>query len=1182
MDFTKNLDLYLDPKIIFDIYPMWVCYLALLGFLFGLITAYISWYRSARRIAILEKVRDELRAGDIEIKNIGETSLAKPKPVTQISTDTVKANSDRVPTPSWEPFVDDGFPIKDVYSVKPADADDLTLLEGIDDDRAKELNGAGIYKFSQLQGLDEEGRRKIGFKFGWQNINWGAWEAIAAGTGFLLGREIKPELIGECYKHLPEVATFDQPFPVQTSNMDATLDRGIEEGAENPKREDDFELPAVYTSATNDTDDLTQLEKIGEGEIILTSPMVDAEAHEDDDDLTQLVGIDKEKAKVLGKSGIFEIPQMPDLNEEQLETDGKQFSFPDLNLGELAGPAAPGAGLVSAIREEVDEEEESRLQIPQVASPEEVGSKVSVKIPEDADDFTLLEGIDDEKAAELHRAGIHKFCELENLNEEQRDALSEKFSFNDFNWGKWSELAGLVAGGGLGASLLVHNDKESQIDLSTVYTVPPDDADDFTRLEGINEEKAAELRRAGIYKFSQLAELSDDERERFSRKFKLSELIWGELPAVMQEGVPEDVQITTISPAKLKGSLSNETQKIQLPVLNDEGANSDWRWGYTFREKPIHTDDLTKLEGISSEDAARLNSEGVYTFRQLENLPEEKREEVKSKFGWGDIDWGKWADSGAVSSVSDVVKNDENATEQNLTISSAGLSTFTVGGFENSSVDQGFDMSEVEPERPGTISYSETLGSFEGEDVEINENLGVVYTGLPPVQDDLKRIRGIGKSLENQLNSRGVYRFKQISNWNTYNVWAFGKDLAIPGRINREQWVPQASELAELEDYKIEAEELVKTKFGFGSVKVDPELGIVYRKKPEVVDDLTQLPGIDSKAESRLNSDGIFTFDQVNGLKGAQRKFFASRFGLGDIDWTKWSGISALGAKKEDVVSNALEIKNVLVKPKLEPKDRAEIVESDDLPTEDPKGIFGSAEDFERVFGGKNGKPEDRRVVFIMDVSRSLTPAQLRLSKTELSMAVCALPEGTLYQVIFFSGPTWFAHQRMVVGGARGEDVVIADGAMNLRWNSGFGGFEYEDGNTNLPSSEWREANPKTISATLADIEAVGKSYGTTWHLPLTMALNLEPVPKCIYFLTDGETARQDQVAEEIVEMARERGGATQINTIALMVPGASVPLYRIAKGTGGEYSLVIAGGKVLKDDDLREYLLEKGIVLDD
>ena len=258
------------------------------------------------------------------------------------------------------------------------------------------------------------------------------------------------------------------------------------------------------------------------------------------------------------------------------------------------------------------------------------------------------------------------------------------------------------------------------------------------------------------------------------------------------------------------------------------------------------------------------------------------------------------------------------------------------------------------------------------------------------------------------------------------------------------------------------------------------------------------------------------------------------------------------------------------------------------------KGIFGAGDDSDdaeetefgeiTVFGDLGDIPiaGRRRVVFVMDVSRSLTPAQFELSKEELRSGISALPETALYQVIFFSGPTWFAHQRMTEGGERGEDVVIVDGEEKMKWNSGFGGFEYEKGNDNLPKSCWRVASKENIDATMDDIEAVGKSYGTTWHLPLTMAMSLEPPPKNIYFLTDGETARQDQVAGDMVELSKQRGGKTRINTIALMVPGASVPLHQIAKGTGGEYALVIAGGKILRGETLKEYLGEKDIHLND
>ncbi|MDP4849457.1 MAG: hypothetical protein NWQ95_03815, partial [Verrucomicrobiales bacterium] len=64
------------------------------------------------------------------------------------------------------------------------------------------------------------------------------------------------------------------------------------------------------------------------------------------------------------------------------------------------------------------------------------------------------------------------------------------------------------------------------------------------------------------------------------------------------------------------------------------------------------------------------------------------------------------------------------------------------------------------------------------------------------------------------------------------------------------------------------------------------------------------------------------------------------------------------------------------------------------------------------------------RVVFILDVSRSLTPAQFAMSKAELLGGLDSLRIGAFYQVIFFSGPAWFAHQRLVSGGERGEVLL--------------------------------------------------------------------------------------------------------------------------------------------------------------
>jgi predicted flap endonuclease-1-like 5' DNA nuclease len=62
--------------------------------------------------------------------------------------------------------------------------------------------------------------------------------------------------------------------------------------------------------------------------------------------------------------------------------------------------------------------------------------------------------------------------------------------------------------------------------------------------------------------------------------------------------------------------------------------------------------------------------------------------------------------------------------------------------------------------------------------------------------DDLKLIKGIGKQNEGRLHGLGIWHFDQISAWSKQNVLWAGSYLAFPGRIEREEWVTQARQLA--------------------------------------------------------------------------------------------------------------------------------------------------------------------------------------------------------------------------------------------------------------------------------------------------------------------------------------------------------------------------------------------------
>ena len=63
--------------------------------------------------------------------------------------------------------------------------------------------------------------------------------------------------------------------------------------------------------------------------------------------------------------------------------------------------------------------------------------------------------------------------------------------------------------------------------------------------------------------------------------------------------------------------------------------------------------------------------------------------------------------------------------------------------------------------------------------------------------DDLKKIKGIGPKFEGDLNAKGVYYYRQIAAWTAKDIKMVDEIIdSFPGRIERDEWVKQAKELA--------------------------------------------------------------------------------------------------------------------------------------------------------------------------------------------------------------------------------------------------------------------------------------------------------------------------------------------------------------------------------------------------
>lgn len=66
--------------------------------------------------------------------------------------------------------------------------------------------------------------------------------------------------------------------------------------------------------------------------------------------------------------------------------------------------------------------------------------------------------------------------------------------------------------------------------------------------------------------------------------------------------------------------------------------------------------------------------------------------------------------------------------------------------------------------------------------------------------DNLKQIKGIGPKIEASLHALGIFHVDQIAGWTRANIDWVDAQLAFKGRIRRERWVEQATDLTKAKE----------------------------------------------------------------------------------------------------------------------------------------------------------------------------------------------------------------------------------------------------------------------------------------------------------------------------------------------------------------------------------------------
>jgi len=161
--------------------------------------------------------------------------------------------------------------------------------------------------------------------------------------------------------------------------------------------------------------------------------------------------------------------------------------------------------------------------------------------------------------------------------------------------------------------------------------------------------------------------------------------------------------------------------------------------------------------------------------------------------------------------------------------------------------------------------------------------------------DDLTIISGIGGWIKEKLNVLDIYTFKQISNFTDEDVAAVTEAIEyFPGRIERDEWILQAKELVRIAGKKSELLKRIRERKG--RIYFD-KLGIAHEYE---ANNLTLIDGLGLWVEERLNTLGIYTFDQISKLTHTDIDTITEVLEIipGRIEQDNWVGQARELAKK--------------------------------------------------------------------------------------------------------------------------------------------------------------------------------------------------------------------------------------------------------------------------------------------
>jgi len=269
-----------------------------------------------------------------------------------------------------------------------------------------------------------------------------------------------------------------------------------------------------------------------------------------------------------------------------------------------------------------------------------------------------------------------------------------------------------------------------------------------------------------------------------------------------------------------------------------------------------------------------------------------------------------------------------------------------------------------------------------------------------------------------------------------------------------------------------------------------------------------------------------------------------------------------------------------IVMPEMAPMDmmdfsqinnRMDLSKAPSMGASQPMGLGGAGGGFGAGIG-RGGKfsfvgqtAVGSKVVFVVDLSSSMSQplkgdgprtTRFELLKKELIKAVKQIPYGTAYQILYFSDFAW-PHNQV---DSRNEEAL-----EKYHWE-----IKPEDyKQAKIPTFKYIQATQFTLQDSVDIIQRSDNNrIYTNWGAGLLMALNANPKPDVIFFMTDGERKDEQGWIDIVTNENKKKLPMSVIHTSVMAQVDAAFEIDALAKRNNGSFTVVTDDGRVIKGEE--------------